>query len=235
MNKQRIKNLKSLLEELVPEQINYQTYNDELEDRWATDAFIRGRVLALQSYLKLLSMNDLYTSLCDFVPIDGNAFDALTFISCHITPEVLNRIENADVSEDNHEFHFWDILHPRIVAIAKPRFDAEFYSDSVEAAFKEVNVIVKKHFKQEINTELDGAKLMTRAFSKENPVIPLADTSTVDGMNIQQGYMHLFQGAILGIRNPSAHGNHEMERVDAIHSLFLSSLLLRKFDARIQQ
>jgi uncharacterized protein (TIGR02391 family) len=74
---------------------------------------------------------------------------------------------------------------------------------------------------------------MTRAFSKDNPVFTLADTSTMDGKNVQQGYMNLFLGSTIGIRNPSAHGNEEMERIDAIHFLFLASLLLRKFDTRI--
>jgi len=74
---------------------------------------------------------------------------------------------------------------------------------------------------------------MSRAFSKDNPAFTLADTSTMDGKNVQQGYMNLFLGSIVGIRNPSTHGNEEMERIDAIHFLFLASLLLRKFDTRI--
>lgn len=205
-----------------------------LEAQCDTDKFFSGKVLALHSYLKLLKREDLSTSLNDFMPINGNAIEALTFISDHITPEILDYLEReANDDENDLKDHFWFFLHPRIVTIAKPRFDSGFYSDSVEAAFKEINVIIKTHFKQETNIELDGAKLMTRAFSKDNPVFTLADTSTVNGMNVQQGYMNLFLGSTIGIRNPSAHGNDEMEQIDAIHFLFLASLLLRKFDCRI--
>jgi len=234
MNDRRIEKLKNLLAELVPEQIDYQSYVDELESQWATDTFFRGRILALHSYLKLLRREDLSASLNDFMPINGNAIEALTFIGEHITPEILDYLEReTNVDEDDLVDYFWDILHPRVVTIAKPRFDSGFYSDSVEAAFKEINVIIKTYFKQETDIELDGAKLMARAFSKDNPAFTLADTSTMDAKNVQQGYMHLFLGSIVGIRNPSAHGNEEMERVDAIHFLFLASLLLRKFDTRI--
>jgi len=234
MHNRRIEKLKNLLEELVPDQINFQLYTEMLEAQWDTDTFFRGKVLALHSYLKLLKREDLSASLNDFMPISGNAIEALTFISDHITPEILDYLEReANVDENDLEDHLWDILHPRVVTIAKPRFDSGFYTDSVEAAFKEINVIIKTHFKQETNIELDGAKLMSRAFSKDNPVFKLADTSTMDGKNVQQGYMNLFLGSIIGIRNPSAHGNEEMERIDAIHFLFLASLLLRKFDTRI--
>ena len=234
MNDRRIEKLKNLLEELVPEQIDFQSYMDVLESQWATDTFFRGRILALDSYLKLLKREDLSLTLNNFIPINGNAIEALTFISEHITPEILDYLEREVTVEENDPADlFWDILHPRVVTIAKPRFDSGFYSDSVEAAFKEINIIIKTHFKQETNIELDGAKLMTRAFSKDNPVFTLADTSTMDGKNVQQGYMNLFLGSIVGIRNPSAHGNEEMERVDTIHLLFLASLLLRKFDTRI--
>ncbi len=208
MNKRRIEKLKNLLEELVPDQMDFQLYTEMLEAQWDTDTFFRGKVLALHSYLKLLKREDLSASLNDFMPIDGNAIEALTFIRDYITPEILDYLEReADINENDLTDHFWNFLHPRIVTIAKPRFDSGFYSDSVEAAFKEINVIIKTHFKQETNIELDGAKLMSRAFSKDNPVFTLADTSTMDGKNIQQGFMNLFLGSTIGIRNPSAHGN----------------------------
>lgn len=234
MNKRSIEKLKDLLEELIPDQINFQLYTEILEAQWDTDTFFRGKVLALHSYLKLLKREDLSASIDEFMPINGNAIEALTFIRDHITPEILDYLEMEESADENDlTDHFWNFLHPRIVTIARPRFDSGFYSDSVEAAFKEINAIVKTHLKQEANIELDGAKLMSRAFSRDNPVFTLADTSTISGKNVQQGYMNLFLGSTIGIRNPSAHGNDEMEQIDAIHFLFLASLLLRKFDSRI--
>ncbi|BBO69647.1 hypothetical protein DSCA_35770 [Desulfosarcina alkanivorans] len=127
MNKRRIEKLKDLLEELVPDQIDFQLYTEMLEARWDTDTFFRGKVLALHSYLKLLKRADLSASLNDFLPIDGNAIEALTFIRDHITPEILDYLEKeANVDENDLSEHFWCFLHPRIVTIAKPRFDTGF-------------------------------------------------------------------------------------------------------------
>lgn len=38
---------------------------------------------------------------------------------------------------------------------------------------KEINSIVKKHYKEKTGKEEDGAALMQRAFSVNNPVFPL--------------------------------------------------------------
>jgi hypothetical protein len=53
------------------------------------------------------------------------------------------------------------------------------------------------------------------------------------GRNIQQGYMDIFAGAMTGIRNPKAHGNIQIDSKQAIHLLFLASLLLHKLDKQL--
>jgi len=84
----------------------------------------------------------------------------------------------------------------------------------------------------EIKKELDGFQLMMKAFSQENPIILLDDLSTETGKNIQDGYKHLFAGAMRGIRNPKAHANIIIDEKRTIHLLFLASLLMYKFDER---
>jgi hypothetical protein len=77
--------------------------------------------------------NDIlnHASLNDFMPINGNAVEALTFIRDHITPEILDYLErDENVDENDLTDHFWNFLHPRIVTIAKPRFDSGFYFQS---------------------------------------------------------------------------------------------------------
>jgi uncharacterized protein (TIGR02391 family) len=126
---------------------------------------------------------------------------------------------------------FWDFVHPEVARISKSRFESGHYADSVEAAMKEVNVIVKKKVRDAIHQELDGAPLMERAFSINNPVIKLEDDLTTDtGKNIQLGYMRLFAGAMIGVRNPKAHENVVIDANRAMHFLFLASLLLYKID-----
>lgn len=127
---------------------------------------------------------------------------------------------------------FWHLLHPKIVQISKSRFETNNFADSVEAALKEVNNIVKGIVKQKTGQEYDGADLMNRAFSLNNPIIVLGDLSTQTGKDLQKGYMQIFAGAMTGIRNPKAHENIKIDSPRAIHFLFLASLLMFKIDER---
>jgi uncharacterized protein (TIGR02391 family) len=128
---------------------------------------------------------------------------------------------------------FWSMLHPKVVEVAKSRFDTGHYADAAEAAFKEINDIVRKLVKTKTGAEYDGASLMQFAFSPQHPVLKLDDLGGETGRNIQLGYMQIFSGAITGIRNPKAHANVKIDSTRCIHFLFLASLLLCKLDERI--
>lgn len=134
----------------------------------------------------------------------------------------------------NNLLSFWNLLHPKIIEIAKSRFESGHFADSVEAAFKEVNNIVKALVKKETGQEFDGADLMNRAFSLQTPIIRLDDLNTQTGKDVQKGYMQIFSGAMIGIRNPKAHDNITIDERRAIHFLFLASLLMYKIDERSQ-
>jgi len=128
---------------------------------------------------------------------------------------------------------FWDLLHPKIVEVSKNRFETKHFADSVEAALKEVDNIVKALVKQITGQEhVGGAGLMHEAFSVNKPIIILGDLSTQTGKDIQQGYMEIFAGSMSGIRNPKAHDNINIDDKRAIHFLFLASLLMFKIDER---
>jgi len=124
----------------------------------------------------------------------------------------------------------WNLIHPSIQKIAAPRFSSATFADAVEAALKYVNSRVKAYVKDRVGEELDGAPLMNRAFSLRNPVIVLDDLATETGRNIQLGYMQIFAGAMIGIRNPKAHANIEITKERAMHFLMLASLLMAKLD-----
>ena len=128
---------------------------------------------------------------------------------------------------------FWTELHPAIVRTAKPRYDAQQYADAVEAALKEVKSMIKEHVKRKTGKELDGAPLMQTAFSPNAPIIVLDDLSTESGRNVQQGYMQIYAGAMIGIRNPKAHANITIDAKRAKHHLHLASLLAYCFDERL--
>jgi len=125
---------------------------------------------------------------------------------------------------------FWSLLHPEVVRVAKTRFESNHLADAVEAALKEVNDRVKRLYKGKTGKELDGADLMWKTFSPNQPVLLLGDLLTATGKDMQQGYMEIFAGAMIGIRNPKAHANITIDPRRAVHFLYLASLLMFKVD-----
>lgn len=124
--------------------------------------------------------------------------------------------------------NFWELLDPKVIELARGRFENEQYADSISACLRELNTIIKNHVKNQINEELDGATLMTRAFSVNNPIIQFANTNTDTGRSIQLGYMKIYEGSMIGIRNPKAHENMYPDRNKTIHLLFNASFLFLK-------
>jgi uncharacterized protein (TIGR02391 family) len=128
---------------------------------------------------------------------------------------------------------FWADIHPSITRVAKGRYEASQFADCVEAALKEINTLVKDHVRRRTGEELDGATLMNKAFSPNNPLIVLDDLGTESGRNVQKGYMQLYAGSMTGIRNPKAHGNITIDGARARHFLYLASLLAYRFEERL--
>ena len=153
-----------------------------------------------------------------------NGINPYSFGEVIATITYLNRYSN------NNPSSIWDDIHPQIISVAKSRYDKEHYADAVEAAFKEINVRVKSIYKLRTSVEKDGSKLMQAAFSIQNPVIKLGDLSTETGINIQQGYMEMFVGAMIGIRNPQAHCNLTISKSEAVRKLHFASMLMYKLD-----
>ena len=129
----------------------------------------------------------------------------------------------------------WRWVNPKIVVHARQRFERGYYSDAVLNSIKEVNTRMKDIVQQKTGQELDGIKLMDTAFSLSNPVIRLEDLRTETGRNIQAGYLNLFKGAMLALRNPHAHENIALTKEKAIRYLLLISLLMDAIDDGIQR
>jgi uncharacterized protein (TIGR02391 family) len=144
--------------------------------------------------------------------------------------EFQRRIDKHLVEPSPKPTDFWALIHPEIIAVAKTRFDTGHYADCAEAAFKQINSVVKDFVKAATGKELDGASLMKTAFSVNSPVIEIEGITTETGRNIQQGYMEIFAGSMTGIRNPKAHAVIIIGRERAIHFIFLASLLMDTID-----
>jgi uncharacterized protein (TIGR02391 family) len=123
-------------------------------------------------------------------------------------------------------------LHGAIVRVSKRAFAGGMYAEAILNAFKEVIVQVRKTSGLH---ELDGTPLMQQAFSVHNPRIKLNNLQTQSEKDEQAGFLSIFIGVALGIRNPAAHDNIEQEDpYKALEYLSLASLLLKKLDERIQ-
>lgn len=112
-------------------------------------------------------------------------------------------------------------LHPRIRDVARDRFMDGYHWDAVFAASKALINFVKERSALDI----DGASLMRTAFSKNNPVLAFNGLANQTDIDEQEGTMHLFEGAVLAIRNPGGHAFPEGSEQRAIEYLSLLSLL----------
>ena len=74
---------------------------------------------------------------------------------------------------------------------------------------------------------------MRKVFSVNDPIIKLDDLSYQSGRNVQEGYMEMFAGAIIGLRNPKAHMNRKITKEDAVRKLHFASMLMYKVDSAI--
>ena len=147
--------------------------------------------------------------------------------------DMLNKTIGVLLSEEeiskSVKDNIWSIMHPEIIRVAQQRFDAGIYADAVEAAFKEINLQVKTKCKDRHQNK-DGKGLMTIAFSANNPVLKFEPSSSYSDFDIQEGYMHMFAGAMQGIRNPKAHENDVIDKADALRKLAFASMLMYKLD-----
>jgi uncharacterized protein (TIGR02391 family) len=112
-------------------------------------------------------------------------------------------------------------LHPRILDVSRDRFLDGYPWDAVFAASK----ALVNYVKERSGSDLDGAPLMRTVFSRNDPILALNDLTDQTDHDEQEGMMHLFEGAVLGIRNPGGHSFPEGTEQRAIEYISLLSLL----------
>jgi uncharacterized protein (TIGR02391 family) len=142
---------------------------------------------------------------------------------------LIEEFTTVDAQTQSTATDFFNDLDTDIRRVSEKLFKEGHYADSILAAFKELNDQVKQEYLKHRGEELDGADLMRKAFSPNNPVFAFANQSTESGKKTQQGFMELFAGSMIGIRNPHAHENLSLDPDGAKHLLYLASLLMKKF------
>lgn len=128
-------------------------------------------------------------------------------------------------------------LHNEIKNVSQKLMEDKHYPQAVEEALKRVINEVKQIVKNKIGEELDGDRLMNRAFGCDNqePIIKFNTLQSSGEKDEQKGIMYLFKG-ILGIRNRKAHENVNLDNSErAFEYLALASLLMRLLDKYAKQ
>lgn len=122
----------------------------------------------------------------------------------------------------------FDLLkfHPRIKEASERLFKNSHYAQAILETFKAVNNFVKEKSGKQ---EWDGKNLMAKVFRRENPIIRFNELKTVSEKDEQEGFMFLFMGAVVGIRNPKAHDNIiQTDPYKTLEYLSFASLLVKK-------
>jgi uncharacterized protein (TIGR02391 family) len=121
-------------------------------------------------------------------------------------------------------------LHPRIRDVSRDLFVDGHPWDAVFAASKALVNYVKERSGRH---DLDGAPLMRSAFSPKDPTLAFNDLVDQTDRDEQEGMMHLFEGAVLAIRNPGGHSFPEGPDQRAMEYIcFLSLLAYRVQEAK---
>lgn len=78
------------------------------------------------------------------------------------------------------------------------------HARAVEEGYKFIDNLVKKTAKPS-DIGLTGSKLMTAVFSSNAPLLKINAGESTSERDEQVGYMQIFSGCMIGVRNPRAH------------------------------
>jgi uncharacterized protein (TIGR02391 family) len=102
------------------------------------------------------------------------------------------------------------------------------YEAAVSEAFKSIEVRVRTL----TGVDKSGAALMSEAFKPDAPMIDVAVHQGQSGKDEREGFLHVFRGSMIGIRNPKAHELFTLgDPQQALEYLGMASLLHRRIDA----
>jgi uncharacterized protein (TIGR02391 family) len=118
------------------------------------------------------------------------------------------------------------VTEAEIESVSRDLFASGHYSLAVQESFKAVEKFVQQ--KSSI-LGVSGTQLMQQVFSTTSPKLYWSERTTISEQDEQKGYLQLYAGAMLGIRNPVT---HEFKWVDdpllSLELILFAQHLLRK-------
>lgn len=113
-------------------------------------------------------------------------------------------------------------LHPTVQRVANDLFEDGHFRQAILDTY----IAIEEEVKAKSGINKTGTALMQTVFSSERPVLITADDVTE-----REGFMHLFKGAVLAIRNPKAHKLiPQTDPQRTLEWLSFASVLLRILD-----
>jgi len=119
-------------------------------------------------------------------------------------------------------------LHPRIAGACGDLFRDGHYRNAVQdASIALINMVKEKSHRNDITSE---TTLMDTVFSANNPILKFNELQNDTEESEQRGFMFLFKGATLGIRNPRSHALNPDSQQEALEFIAFLSLLGKLVD-----
>ena len=206
--------------------LSYRLRNENSVDSYR----LRYRVAELEELAKKSEIVTIYNPKFGDSVVIGFKFDSSTVnkVLSEIRNGLIRRLHTiqlnpnllsaGDSSGDSAICGF----HPLIVEASKKLFKDGHYQEAISAAYRSLIEAVKS----KSGCDKDGADLMQAVFSEKNPILRVSEDS-----GEQKGYMFMFTGAVMGIRNPRAHKTlPETDAQTALEWLSFASALFRILD-----
>jgi len=139
--------------------------------------------------------------------------------------DILKRFNiSTDFDNNSKEIEFKNLLHPLIKEHAIPSFQSGDYRNAVLTSMTALSHQIRK----KTGLKEDGDKLFNTVFSPTHPYLVFSD---LDNEDVQKGFLLIFKGAQMGIRNPNAHSlEHDLTLEKAAQHMVFASLLARMID-----
>lgn len=140
-------------------------------------------------------------------------------------PKTLLLEDHTSESDDGTAIFTSVVTEPEISSVARDLFASGFYNQAVSEAFKALDKFIEFRTK----SGLSGTSLMRDSFRPKDPKLYWSTRASQSEKDEQEGYDHIFSGAMLGVRNPTT---HEFDWIDnqeeALELLVFAQHLLRK-------
>ena len=161
-------------------------------------------------------------------------FERLNFIISFII-QIILIILSTLILIKNWKINPWNNFTYFIIQNAKKKFKDTHYTDAVQTVLIQLNDNFKVIYKVKTGEEKDGVNLFHNALSLENPIVKIADISTQNGKNIQEGTRYLLTGYYTAYRNPSTHKIIKLEKSVSLGVLHgLNDIVLKLAESNVE-